>query len=101
MGAKPRIVVVGAGLAGFHAARRLIRLAACAVEVIVVNPADYFLYLPLLPKVATGLLEPRRICVGLGRALPGARLVLGQARGIDLDGRGVTYVNPEGESAEI
>jgi NADH dehydrogenase len=101
MSAKPRIVVVGAGFAGFHAAKRLTRLAAGAAEVIVLNPTDYFLYLPLLPKVATGLLEPRRICVGLSGALPGTRLVLGDARSIDLNGRRVTYVDPEGSWSEL
>jgi len=101
MSARPRIVIVGAGFAGFHAARRLARMAAGAVELIVINSTDYFLYLPLLPKVATGLLEPRRICVGLGRALPGARLLLGEARKVDLDRREVTYVDPEGASAKV
>jgi NADH dehydrogenase len=101
MSDKPRIVIVGAGFAGFHAARRLARRAAGAIELTVINPTDYFLYLPLLPKVATGLLEPRRICVSISRALPGARLLPGEARSVDLQRRQVAYVDPEGQYRDI
>ena len=45
-----------------------------------VNPNDYFLYLPLLPEVAAGVLEPRRVSVSLAGTLPGVRLVLGEVR---------------------
>jgi len=61
----PRIVVVGAGFAGFHAARCLSQRWAGLAEIVVVNPTDYFLYLPLLPEVATGVLDPRRVAVSL------------------------------------
>ena len=95
---RPRIVIVGAGFAGYHAARTMSRLAAGRAEVVLVNPTDYFLYLPLLPEVAAGLLDPRRVTVSLPATLPGVRLVLGEVDGIDLDGRAVTYRDPEGAS---
>ena len=41
---------------------------------VLVNPTDYFLYLPLLPEVAAGILDPRRIAVPLAATLPGVRL---------------------------
>ncbi|HEY2949625.1 MAG TPA: NAD(P)/FAD-dependent oxidoreductase [Micromonosporaceae bacterium] len=91
----PRIVIVGAGFAGFHAARRLSRIARGRAEVVLVNPTDYFLYLPLLPEVATAVLDPRRITVSLPSALPRVRLILGEATRIDLDRREVMYTNPE------
>jgi NADPH-dependent 2,4-dienoyl-CoA reductase/sulfur reductase-like enzyme len=47
-------VVVGAGFAGFNAARELSRLAGTTTEVVVINSTDYFLYLPLMPQVAGG-----------------------------------------------
>ncbi len=92
----PHVVIVGAGFAGYETARRLTRLARGRARITIVNPTDYFLYLPLLPEVATGVLEPRRAAVSLSGTLPGVRMVLGQVDGIDLDRRVVTYANPEG-----
>jgi NADH dehydrogenase len=91
----PRIVVVGAGFAGFNAARTLCRIARGRAEIVLVNPTDYFLYLPLLPEVATGVLDPRRVAVSLPAALPGVRLVLGEVDEIDLAARRVWYADPE------
>ena len=54
-GKRHRVVVVGAGFAGFNAARELSRQAAATTEIIVINSTDYFLYLPLMPQVAAGL----------------------------------------------
>jgi NADH dehydrogenase len=99
--AGPRIVVVGGGFAGFHTARTLARSARGAADVVLVNPTDYFLYLPLLPEVAGGLLDPRRITVSLTEALPGVRLVLGEVDQIDVPGRAVGYTRPEGERGQL
>ncbi|MBQ0985635.1 NAD(P)/FAD-dependent oxidoreductase [Streptomyces sp. F63] len=98
---RPRIVIVGAGFAGYQTARTLCRLAKGAAEIVLVNPHDYFLYVPLLPEVATGILEPRRISVSIPGTLPDVRLMLGEADHIDLDGRRVGLVDPEGNRREI
>jgi NADH:ubiquinone reductase (H+-translocating) len=87
-------VIIGAGFAGYSAARGLQKHAADA-EIVLINPTDYFLYLPLLPEVAAGVLEPRRICVSLPDRLPKAKLVLGSVDRIDLAGRGIEWVDPE------
>jgi NADH dehydrogenase len=90
-------VVVGGGFAGFHAARSLSRLAPDAAEVVLVNATDYFLYLPLLPEVAAGVLEPRRVAVPLAASLPSSvRVVLGDVDEIDLAERRVAWADPEG-----
>ena len=68
---KPRVVIVGAGFAGYHAAKTLSRLARGRAEIVVLNSTDYFLYLPLLPEVAAGVVEPRRISVPLTGTLDG------------------------------
>jgi NADH dehydrogenase len=91
-----RVVVVGGGFAGFHAARVLHRRLGAAVEVVLVNPTDYFLYVPLLPEVAAGILDPRRIAVSLPATLPEVRLAVGTVRRIDHAGRAVTYRDPDG-----
>lgn len=98
-----RVVVVGAGFAGFNAARRLVRHASRAdrpLDVVVVNPTDYFLYVPLLPEVAAGLLDPRRITVSLPARLPEVTLRLGTVTGANFPDRTVTYRTPDGDEAE-
>src|SRR4029077_8614683 len=60
-----RVVIVGAGFAGFNAARELFRVAGASIENVVINSTDYFLYLPLMPQVAGGWLEPRHVLVSL------------------------------------
>ncbi|MET7594239.1 NAD(P)/FAD-dependent oxidoreductase [Streptomyces sp. NPDC004082] len=94
--ARPRIVIVGAGFAGYRTARALSRQARGRADITLLNPTDYFLYLPLLPQVAAGVLEPRRVTVSLTGTLPGVRLALGEADRIDLDARTVHYRDPEG-----
>ncbi|MFE9448549.1 NAD(P)/FAD-dependent oxidoreductase [Streptomyces sp. NPDC006739] len=93
---RPRIVIVGAGFAGYRAARTLARLTRFRATVTLLNPTDYFLYLPLLPQVSAGILEPRRVTVSLPGTLRRVRLVLGEADRVDLDGRTVHYTDPEG-----
>ena len=96
----PRVVIVGGGFAGYNAARGLQRLAPDA-QVVLINPTDYFLYLPLLPEVGAGVLEPRRICVSLPARLPGVRLLLGSVDRIDVEEHRVGWVDPEGTHREI
>ncbi|WP_405554097.1 FAD-dependent oxidoreductase [Streptomyces canus] len=98
---RPRIVIVGAGFAGYRTAKELSRKARGKADITLLNPTDYFLYLPLLPQVAAGILEPRRVTVSLSDTLPRVRLVLGEADGIDLDGRTVHYTDPEGTGGTL
>jgi NADH dehydrogenase len=99
--ARPRIVIVGAGFAGFHTARALSRSARGNADIVLINPTDYLLYVPLLPEVMAGRLEPRRIAVALSRALPHVRLVPGEVESIDLDRRRLLCLGPEGTSATV
>jgi NADH dehydrogenase len=96
-----RVVIVGGGFAGYHAAKSLRKEAGEDVEVVVLNPTDYFLYLPLLPEVAAGILDPRRVTVSIPETLSGVRLVLGVATGVDFDARHVTYTDPEDQEHRI
>ncbi|MFD0318288.1 NAD(P)/FAD-dependent oxidoreductase [Streptomyces flavalbus] len=98
---RPRIVIVGAGFAGYRTARELSRMARGKAEITLLNPTDYFLYLPLLPQVAAGILEPRRVTVSLSGTLPRVRLVLGEADALDLDARTVRYTGPEGDTGTL
>lgn len=91
-----RVVIVGAGFAGHHAARTLARLAGHAVEVILINPTDHFLYLPLLPEVTAGILEPRRVAVPLVGTCPSVRPLLGTVEAVDIAAHQLTYLAPNG-----
>ncbi|MGW0583805.1 NAD(P)/FAD-dependent oxidoreductase [Streptomyces sp. NPDC002920] len=98
---RPRIVIVGAGFAGFRAARTLERAARGRADITLLNPTDYFLYLPLLPQVASGVLEARRVTVSLPGTLRGVRHVLGEAGRIDLAARTVHYTGPEDDTGTL
>jgi NADH:ubiquinone reductase (H+-translocating) len=97
---RPTTAIIGAGFAGYFAARRLARRMPDS-EVVLVNPTDYFLYLPLLPEVSAGVLDPRRVTVSIPGTLPKVRLLLGSAESVDLDGKRLTYVDPEGDRGEL
>ncbi|AIG77595.1 Hypothetical protein AJAP_23730 [Amycolatopsis japonica] len=90
-----RVVIIGGGFAGYNAAKTLLKSVGDDTEIVVLNPTDYFLYLPLLPEVAAGILEPRRISVSIPGTLRGVRLVLGTTTSVDFDGRSVAYTDPE------
>ena len=95
-----RVVIVGAGFAGYNAARELSRVAGASTEITVINSTDYFLYLPLLPQVAAGLVEPRHICVSLLSRIPKVRFVLGTVTHVDVRQKVVTWFSPEGGSGQ-
>ncbi|MEU5642779.1 NAD(P)/FAD-dependent oxidoreductase [Streptomyces milbemycinicus] len=96
-----RIVIVGAGFAGYQAARTLSRTLRDEAEIVLVNHNDYFLYLPLLPQVAAAVLEPRRVSISLIQTLPGVRLVLGEVDSVDLDARRINWTDPEGRRGRM
>jgi NADH:ubiquinone reductase (H+-translocating) len=97
---KQHVVIVGAGFAGFNAARKLRRLVRATTEITVINSADYFLYLPLMPQVTSGLVEPRHICVSLPRRLRNIRFVLGMVTRVDRQAKVVQWASPEGGSGQ-
>jgi NADH dehydrogenase len=102
--AQTRVVIVGGGFAGFEAARSLrkeLSKTGSDTEIVLVNPTDYFLYLPLLPEVAAAVVDPRRVTVSLPAALKGVRLALGTAHTLDVSGRKVGYTDPEGRDRSL
>jgi len=98
---RPCVVVVGAGFAGFHTARRLRRLLKDAAEVVVISNTNYFLYVPLLPQTAGGVLDPRRLAVPLNQRLPGVRSIPGEVDTIDFDQRRVDYRTSGGGQGSV
>ena len=100
---KPSVVIVGAGFAGFNAARELSRLAGSTTEIVVINSTDYFLYLPLMPQVTGGLVEPAHIRVSLPGRLRKTRFVLGTVNHVDPspNAKVVSWTGPEGSAGQV
>lgn len=85
---RPRVLIVGAGFAGFHCARELERLLRPEeAELTLASPVDYMLYSPLLPQVAAGVITPQAVAVSLRRALRRTLRAPCSITGIDLDAR--------------
>src|SRR5438046_3916854 len=79
-----RVVIVGGGFGGLHAARALRR---AAVRVTVVDRRNFHLFQPLLYQVATGALSPANIASPLRSILrkqKNTRVMLGEVDGFDL-----------------
>ena len=98
---KHRVVIVGAGFAGFNAARKLSRLVGATTEIVVINSTDYFLYLPLMPEVTGGLVEPEHIRASLSRRLRKMRFVLGTVNHVDPVKKVVSWAGPEGAAGQV
>jgi NADH dehydrogenase len=66
----------------------------------VINSADHFLYLPLMPQVGGGLVEPRHVCVSLLAKMRNVRFVLGTVTHVDSGRKVVTWDSPDGASGQ-
>lgn len=65
-----KILIVGGGYAGFYTAWKLEKyLRPGEAEVTIVDPRPYMQYLPFLPEVAAGSIEPRHAVVSRRRHL--------------------------------
>jgi NADH dehydrogenase len=84
-----RVVIIGGGFGGLHAARSLRR---APVEVTLVDRRNHHLFQPLLYQVATGALSPANIASPLRSLLRrqrNSRVLLAEARAIDVARRRV------------
>lgn len=85
--ARPRVVVIGAGFGGLQVARGL---AGRPVDVLLLDRANYHLFLPLLYQVASALLNPSDIATpirSIVRKWGNVTFRLGEVVSIDLDDR--------------
>jgi NADH:ubiquinone reductase (H+-translocating) len=80
---RPRVLIIGAGFAGFHCARALDRRLGATADLVLVNPVDHMVYTALLPDVAGGVLDARWIATPLAASLPFTRVLVGTVTAID------------------
>ncbi len=88
-GARPRVVIVGAGFGGLHAALALRHLA---VDVTVVDRRNHHTFQPLLYQVALAVLSPADIAQPIRTILrnqANTEVLMDEVNGIDLQARRV------------
>jgi NADH dehydrogenase len=96
------VVVVGGGFAGFFAAGTLERLLPPeAADLTFISATDHLCYSPLLPEVASGRLDPRRIAVPLRTGLRRARVVQASVEDVDFDQRVLKVVADHGSIGPV
>jgi len=91
-----QVIVVGGGFGGIGAARALAR---ADVDVTIVDRTNHHLFQPLLYQVATGILPDGLIAPalrGVVRKQANAHVVLAEVQDLDLDGRAVHALAPDG-----
>lgn len=97
--AKPRLVVLGTGFAGFSLLKKL---DLKAYDVTVIASRNHFLFTPLLPGSTVGTVEFRSIIEPIRRAVKGVRFYLASARGLDAAQKTLRCAVPDGpESFEV
>ncbi len=90
-----QVVILGGGFGGLTAARALRREP---VDVTLIDRRNFHLFQPLLYQVATGSLSPGNISAPLREILKrqkNARVLLGEAAGVDVAGRRVLLKDGE------
>ncbi len=84
---RPRVVIVGGGFGGLHAAKAL---ATAPVEVVLIDRRNHHTFQPLLYQVATAGLSAIEIAEPIRRVLRkqgNATVLMGEVSGIDLERR--------------
>ena len=98
---RPRVVIVGAGFAGVAAAKRL---AACDVDVVLLDRRNHHIFQPLLYQVATAVLAPSDVATPI-RAIaarqPNLTVEMADVTAIDLAARTVAAALPDGRTSTI
>jgi NADH dehydrogenase len=92
-----RVVVVGGGFGGIRATRALAR---ADVDITIVDRTNHHLFQPLLYQVATGILPDGLIAPALRsvvRKQVNVHVVLADVQHLDLDGRVVHALAPDGQ----
>lgn len=97
-----KILIVGGGYAGFYTAWNLEKwLHSGEAEVTIVDPLPYMAYLPFLPEVAAGSIEPRHAVVARRRHLKRTANIAGKVTGISHATKTATITPNVGEAFEF
>ena len=92
-GRRPRVLIIGGGFAGTHAAKGLAKLP---VDVTIVDRRNHFTFQPLLYQVALAVLSPADIASPIRAMMSKARnveVLMDEAIAFDLENRRVTFAS--------
>src|SRR5699024_3682876 len=99
---RARVLVIGGGYAGYNVAKRLQKKIRDRGGIVtVVDPNSYLTYLPVLPDVVGGSIEPRHALVDLRSHLRHSQVVDGQVVEITLEAALAIIESPEGNDFEL
>lgn len=97
-----KILIVGGGYAGFYTAWKLEKwLRKGEAEITIVDPLPYMAYLPFLPEVAAGSIEPRHAVVARRRHLKRTANIAGKVTGISHANKTATITPNAGDAFEF
>ncbi len=82
---KKRIVILGGGFAGVECARRLEKhvRSNSSTEIALVSEDNFLLFTPLLPQVASGMVQTRNIVIPIRTILKKTKFYENRVQGID------------------
>src|ERR1039457_4362294 len=86
---RPRVVIVGAGFAGLHAAKAL---GSLLVDITVIDRRNHHIFQPLLYQVALAVLSPANLAQPIRAILrkqPNTQVLMDEVVGIDIEQRQV------------
>lgn len=95
-----RIVILGAGFGGVHAARELARLLPPSedADILLIDRHNYFVFTPMLTEVVGGEVVVEHIVSGVRKLSPRVRFLQGRVDGVDLAGKRVTVTVGDDET---
>ncbi len=87
-----RVVIIGAGFAGAFTAKNLQRRFGDDVEIELINSTNYFVFQPLLPEVAAGIINSSDAVTPLRVMVPGVKFRMAEVTGVNFAAREVDLV---------
>ena len=87
---KKKILILGGGFGGMHVLKELEKKIGENISLTIVSEKNYFLFTPMLPEVASGMLNPRDITMPIRELCSNAKFYQANVLSIDLEQKLVT-----------
>jgi len=88
---KKKILILGGGFGGMHVLKELQKkIDVKKTSITIVSEKNYFLFTPMLPEVASGMLNPREITMPIREFCTSAKFYQANVLSIDLEQKLVT-----------